>query len=402
MIGALLTLAVAGPPLQAEVDALLPEVAEARGLPIRHRVRVRVVTPQVVRARTRRQTASPGARRELAATRDALVALRAAPADVDLRALLVDVMGDHLGGWYGPRRHTLTVVRREPDDTNGPLSPDDRLVIGHELVHALQDQHHHLVRLRRRPARSSDVELALLGLVEGDATRLDQAPPVPSTPLDALELPGEPSALERLPLPLVDGLLFPYVDGPAFAQRLLARGPGVLDAAFAAPPLSTEQVLHPDRYLAGDAPRWPDLPPVRRLLGSGWRVVADDAAGEIGVRSLLEAWGVDPVAAARGADGWGGDRHLVVRARDGRLAALWWTTWDTEADAAGFEGLAGNALALRRPADAIGDDLVVRQACRVLVGLDLPATHADRAVRALADAPVRVWTSRHTTAPEPR
>lgn len=397
MIAALLALALADSPLQAAVDALLPEIAAARGLPVLHRVRVRIVTPERVRARTQRQTASPRARRELAGTRDALVALRVASPDLELRGLLVDVMGEQLGGWYGPRRHVLTVVRPEADAPE--LSAMDRVVVGHELVHAVQDQSHRIVRLRRRPARSGDVEIGLLGLVEGDATRLD-VPLDPPEPTPGPETFDTWDAIEQLPLPVSVPLMFPYLTGPGFASHLAAVGPDALDAAFARPPLSSEQVIHPDRYLAGDAPRWPDLPSARRLLGRGWRVVADDAVGEIGTMGLLLAWGVDPATAANGASGWAGDRQIVVRHRDERLAVLWWTAWDTEPDARDFAALVTNGLADRRPADAVGVDRVGRYARQVHVVLGLPEAEAADVVRSLAEAPVRVWTSRHETAPE--
>jgi hypothetical protein len=92
----------------------------------------------------------------------------------------------------------------------------------------------------------------------------------------AMPIGDDPAALEMdasdlgIESPfLMRELLFPYLDGLYFTQRIWGRGGwDAVEAAWAEPPRSTEQVMHPERY--------PDDEPVRRpvdiagRLGKGW------------------------------------------------------------------------------------------------------------------------------------
>lgn len=394
------------PGLQAAVDAIVPEVAASRALPLLRPVRVVVEDEEDVRARTRREYRSPAGRRELARTQGALEALRLAPPGLDLATLAIDAFGESLGAWYDPLHQRLVLVRR-PDafaDEGFSLDSQDGLVALHELVHALQHQHADLLRVARPKGPSGDVRLAALCTVEGDATyamvRLaagDDAPVVdamsPEDFADSFlgapsEAPPPDTALARLPLVVREGLLAPYDHGLRFAQALVASGGTArLDAALLAPPLSTEHVLHPAAWLADPDPvRWPELPPLRSLLGPGWRLVDDDVLGELGMRAALASWlNVEPTAPeiVEAAAGWGGDRYLAARHRDGRVLGLVWTAWDTDADADAFATLVRGAPEVH----------VTAGADRVILVLGAPETTRDAISDALVRAPEQRWRS---------
>jgi hypothetical protein len=118
-----------------------------------------------------------------------------------------------------------------------------------------------------------------------------------------------------------------------------------LDASFRAPPLSTEQILHPEKYLSA-RPDWPvrlDLDARATALDGavgvtegGPGVVDTNTLGEAGIRWLLETMPSTPRATvARAAEGWDGDRYRVWR-EDAAVFGAWTTTWDRAADAREF------------------------------------------------------------------
>jgi len=124
-----------------------------------------------------------------------------------------------------------------------------------------------------------------------------------------------------------DHLIQPYLAGLGLARAIWSRGGGAaMRDAWARPPESTEQVLHPERYFAGEAPR--RLVP-RMLPPPGARLLSEGTLGELLLRSLLEP------GAESAAEGWGGDAWRLYDAA-GRTLLVWRSEWDSEADAAEF------------------------------------------------------------------
>ena len=113
---------------------------------------------------------------------------------------------------------------------------------------------------------------------------------------------------------LIEAFSFRYRDGARFVEEVRRKnGSRSVDALFARPPLSSEQVLHPEKYFQGEAPREVFLDEAKF---AGWQVTASTPIGEIGVRGILMA-GVAERDAIRAAAGWGGDRaYLFERGAD--------------------------------------------------------------------------------------
>ena len=136
---------------------------------------------------------------------------------------------------------------------------------------------------------------------------------------------------------LISSLIVPYSDCSRFVGALYNEGGfAALDAAWADPPRSTEHILHPERYLAGDAPQIGALTPLTDTLGAGWEQIEDDILGEFFLREYLDQQLATSVA-ERAAEGWGGDRYVVYwnEATDGLVMALR-LVWDTAEDATEF------------------------------------------------------------------
>jgi hypothetical protein len=218
------------------------------------------------------------------------------------------LLGDTVVGFYDVKEKALVVRGAQP-------SPFVRQVLVHELTHALQDQ---WFGIDRPEVDRSDDERSngFLGLVEGDARRIDAEyrASLPAQEQGQAELEelsqGGDAADTEIPPVLADLLGFPYVVGPPFVKAVLAaRGQPGLDAAFAAPPTTTEQLLHPDRYLAGDAAKPVEDPPAEG------KVIDRGVLGEQGLTLVLQlavsAGAVGPADARQAALGWGGDRYVA-------------------------------------------------------------------------------------------
>src|SRR5205814_2053342 len=108
-----------------------------------------------------------------------------------------------------------------------------------------------------------------------------------------------------------------------------------VNAAFSSPPRSTEQIIHPEKYLAREQPIEVALPDLAAALGPGWTQLRSDVLGELDLRILLEQF-IDPAVAAKGAEGWGGDRFSLLESTNGQLALLISTVWDSDDEAGEF------------------------------------------------------------------
>jgi hypothetical protein len=215
------------------------------------------------------------------------------------------------------------------------------MTLYHELVHALQDQHYNLKGALDWKPEQSDIQTALQALAEGDATvaMLDVARsaaglaqmdfPVGLLQLDSLLMQAKPE-FANIPGFLVRALISPYADGLTFVREIRARGGGwaAVDAAWRERPISTEQILHPDKYLA----REPVLPVAPIALPPGFvKTTFRDVMGEQGLKLLFEEW-APANSAALAASGWGGDR-IAVFSNDSENTALWHLIFDDEVSA---------------------------------------------------------------------
>jgi hypothetical protein len=185
-------------------------------------------------------------------------------------------------------------------------------------------------------------------------------------------------SLDDAPLAIRETLLFPYREGFGFVASCLERnGWASVDAALRKPPRSTEQVLHPDKYVRDEKPVLVRLPPPAFL--DDYAVAHATSWGELGFALWLRSHGIPADAAAHAAEGWGGDRVLTL-ARDGDLdpshgVGVARFVWDSEADAIEAYDAASRALdAAVTGATAESTDVRIRW-----LGLDGKVTMLERA-----------------------
>jgi hypothetical protein len=263
-----------------------------------------------------------------------LRALGLLTADQDIVALTEQLYTAQVLGFYDFDAKRMVVV------TDAGLTPAARITYAHEYTHALQDAAFDSSAAQEAVAGQRDQELALLGLEEGDATTAmvlwaighlsaGELAGITETPVP--DMSGIPAWMVRL-------LEFPYLSGAEFVGQLYASGGwDAVNAAYDDLPASTEQVLHPEAYVAGQAPVAVEALDLAAALGAGWTNVTDTTLGEAWMSIWLEGLGVAQAAADVGADGWGGDHLTVATAADGSWALGWRIAWDAPIEATEFE-----------------------------------------------------------------
>ena len=311
-------------------------VAQLRGLnflrPVTYKEIPRAELPAILRQKLAQQVPD----QEFGDTSVSLAALGLLPAGLDLKKTYLDLLGEQIGAFYDQHSAELFTFSGQPLD-NG----QNRVILAHELTHALEDQHFHLARLPLETKGNDDRALAASALVEGDATlvmsqyMLGDLSASSTRDMLAGSLSTDVRQLASAPRYLRETLLFPYLRGQEFCQTLYQTGGwGALAAAFEHPPESTAEILHPGRFLARNAvSAVPIQLPGGALLGQA--PIGDNVLGEFGVRQFLARWLKDDAQAERIAAGWTADRYLVYG--DAKASSyVWKSRWSSPRDAAEF------------------------------------------------------------------
>lgn len=326
--------------LQTMSDRVAREVAALRGLPLLLPVERRVEGRAGLRHRLEEMTREEVAPDLLEAADRLLHRLRLLRPEQHYEQVMLKLLGDEIAGFYDPRAKTFFILSDMPESTQVGI-------MSHELHHALQDQHFGIDRVRGYGDRVQDVGLATSALLEGDALatmlmypsgELSASPRLLDKLMSAsMQAAAAPAGLSET---IWQSILFSYASGLSFVTAVAeAKGWAAVTELYASPPQSTEQVLHPERYLERDEPTWLEHPsPV-----PGAERYAVDVMGEWMVRSLLGEWlgaSVAPVAVARAAAGWDGDRLSGWRyVGSDRELVTWLLVWDSEEDAEAFARL---------------------------------------------------------------
>ncbi|MBK8025303.1 MAG: hypothetical protein IPK19_28925 [Chloroflexi bacterium] len=289
---------------------------------------------------------------QLDRSEDFYVVLNLLPADIDLGQVYLDLLSSQVAGFYDTDTQTMNVIPMMGDDPGGKLSLLEQTIYVHEYTHALQDMNFDLDSLRTDDISNNrpDQSLAITALIEGDATAVMQVylqEAASSNPLAALSMLAESAAAGALLPPagipdiLTRELLLPYEEGLNFVLGVWNDGGWeAIDAAFVNLPTTTEQILHPEKYLAGEGAIPVDLSALDP--GEGWAPVWDTTLGEFYLLEHVASLAEFRTAAVRATTGWGGDSFRVWRNGD-QLASVLEIVFDTPEDTAEFVEVYGEA-----------------------------------------------------------
>jgi len=332
---------------RAAIDDLVRTAESVRQLRLRRPVTIEIEDGDAIARSLRAQIEEA----EIERARLVYGALGLLDADADLHSMFEGVLGEQVIGYYDPDTGRLVIRDDVMAGLAGAFGPEQaqeaRLVLVHELVHALQDQRLGLGESYEKE-RTADADNAFRAVVEGDATlaMLAHALRQQGIPLSAatagIQQMGDYLDLNALvrgeklddaPAILRVTLVAPYLRGLQFVAAVQGRGgwPAV-NNAHRRPPVTSEQVLHPDKYFAREPAEVIEISDNEAVLAAGFERVEEDTLGELELGVYLgqgRASGTNEEAAA----GWAGD-HLAVYGRGEETAVIWWTTWDTDTDAA--------------------------------------------------------------------
>ena len=304
------------------------DVAELRGLEFLEPVEAEYLSPQELGEYLQGRMGEEE-REELRQLDELLTILGLIEPDADLVQLYLGLLSESVLGVYDTDDERL-IVRLDGD----AISPDRELTLAHELTHALQQQHFGIGALLEDAEDDFDRGLAVSALAEGDATLLEQfyllanslpLPDAPDTPL-----------YDKAPKVIRDLLIFPYIAGLGMVTENLGEGGwDGIDAAYKDPPRSTEQVMHPAKYLEGEAPLEVTLPDLGIALNQDWTPVYSSVGGEFLIQRHLDS-GLSTREASDAAAGWGGDAFALYHDGDDGRLLVWLLQWDSEKEAGEF------------------------------------------------------------------
>ena len=316
-------------------DSVLKETSELRELSILRGVKSGAQSRAEIERMIIKNLDEDTTPAEMHASEMLLKAFGLAPEDFAYRSFLIKLLTEQVAGYYDPKAQQFYLADWIEVEGQKP-------VMAHELTHALQDQHFNLKRFENWPTGDSDAELAAHALIEGDAT-LAMTYYLRKHPMIALAFirnAQEMSAeqYKQAPRAIRESLLFPYQEGSEWATKVYERGGwAMVSEAFTKLPLSTEQILHPEKYFSYERPVKVTLPNFRLALGPGWKRIDNDVNGEWGYYLALDEFLNNATESREAAEGWAGDRFAIYEGPGSSSVFLAQVTvWDTAADAKEF------------------------------------------------------------------
>ncbi len=264
----------------------------------------------------------------------------------DMYNILLRLYSEGVAGSYDPDTGELVIVARA-----GGLNAYDRVTYAHEYNHVLQDQNYRIRTMGfSQEGWDTDSEKAagVQALLEGDSSLLEEQYKATLSFAEQREYDKvinsfDLSIYNEIPEYLLQDFFFPYSQGLEFVRRYYDKGGWArVDEVWKNPPVSTEHILHPERYEAGDLPRVVARPALTDTLGAGWHEIESNTMGEW-YTYLILAYGVNEDArlsdrtAKLATEGWGGDGYVAYYNDDAQqivFAQQW--DWDTDIDTEEF------------------------------------------------------------------
>jgi hypothetical protein len=312
--------------LQA-ADEVLAQMSKILSLPIKEPLKKSVRSREEIREFLIRQMRQGKDDAKRYADQKALEALALIPKGYPLDQKLLALLTEQIAGLYDPREREFFIA-----DWTQPT--EQRIIMAHELTHALQDQYFHVEKWEDEVKSNDDAQLARESVLEGSAIiamidyllRDSGKSSRDIKDFDPTLLLGDVNdspELSQAPMVIQDEITFPYVPGASFVQRALKAWSGWPDLhrLFENPPASTQQILHPDLYFRGVAPAQVDLTPVTKAVPRGWKKLDENILGEFAINEILKQF-LGKGRADELAPSWAGDRYAIYQRESGTQTLL--------------------------------------------------------------------------------
>jgi hypothetical protein len=305
------------PNLLVQADSVLQQMSELTGLPIKSSLKKQIISRAEVEKYLSETLHAEMTPQEIHIQEATLQAFGLVAPDFNLEKFLIRFYTEQAAGFYDPHRKTMFIADWvEPDM--------QRLVLAHELTHALQDQNFDLERFLKAVRPDDDASNARQAVVEGHATaamiqqlitpmKLEDMPALEPLMAPVIQQQFEEfPAFTRAPFFFRFQALFPYIEGMGFMQRgLQAGGWKGLNSLFNDPPNTTKEIFEPQAYFEKQQLPKVSLAHPAPLAGiRGLDFLAENTMGELGYYALLGQL-ISEDEAKSVAAGWLADRYLL-------------------------------------------------------------------------------------------
>jgi hypothetical protein len=310
----------------AAADEVLGQMSQITGLKLVTPLKKSLRSREEIRAYVIKQMNEDKNPAERYADQRSAEAFGLLPKGFDLDSFMVNVLTEQIEGLYDPKTHEFYIADWSP-------LADQRMVMAHELTHALEDQHFQIEAWVKAARPNEDAELARDAVLEGSAMAAMVDYLMLGTGRSLKDLPdfdpsmllgdlGSTPTLQKAPPFLKDALIFPYLGGLTFSAALMKNsGWAALPGVFEKPPVSTQQILHPALYRSGKTPASVALPRLEKLLGDNWSNLDENIMGEFGWKEVLKQF-LDNDRAKTLAAAWDGDRYILFEQKQTKKLIL--------------------------------------------------------------------------------
>jgi hypothetical protein len=321
--------------LCGEANRIAEDLTKISGMPLHHAVPCDFITKEKINEFLNKRVKEVAKPDEIRAEELTLKKFGLVPPDFDLAKNTVDLLTEQAAAFYDYDKKKLFITEGTPNDTQEP-------VLAHELSHALADQNYNLGKYIRQGRKSDDGSTARLAVMEGQATwlmseylarknggTLKDNPSLVAMMSNLSDSSGQYPVYENAPLYLRLTLVFPYTKGMLFQHAVFQRdGQYGFAEVFRRPPLSTQQILHPEEYFANRKPTQPEVPDPH--LPRSYKGLVGGALGELEHGVLLEQFAGKDRAAEISPHWRGSNFELREDKKAGVVVLLYAVEWDSE------------------------------------------------------------------------
>jgi hypothetical protein len=295
--------------LADEVSELITAAEEVRGLEFIVEPVITIVSSEELAERVRSLIEEDLEPADVAVAQRLYEILGLLDGTIDLGQAYLDLYAEQVGGFYDHETDEMVIMG------GSSLSPLSRSIVVHELIHALTDQHYSFADLSDELWDNEEFERvsAISSLAEGDATyfQLIYLQTLSTQEqIDAIteSMDTDTTVMDSLPAWFAQDLTFPYDFGFGFVERLISDNDiAAVNQAYELLPMTTEQILHPEKYYLREGALPIEIPTVDI---PGYTVFEEGSFGEWNTRLFLLD-GIEPGDALVAAAGWGGDRYRI-------------------------------------------------------------------------------------------
>ena len=314
------------PEFLATADEVVKEMSQITGWRLKTPLKKSIRSREDIHAYILRQMNDEKDAKERYASARSAEAFGLIPKDFNLDNFLVDLLTEQIAGLYDPKAHEFYIADWIPAD-------EQRMVMAHELTHALEDQHFDIEPWVHAARPNDDAEMAREAVLEGSAMAAMLEYELQGKGLKLKDLPefdpsvfvGDPAAtpiLKKAPPFIKDSLMFPYFSGLTFSMGVLKSGGWpAFSSVFARPPANTQQILHPDLYFANKAPALLKVDLPAAVPGENWVLLEQNSLGELGWKEVLKQF-IDEARATSMAAGWDGDDYATFEQKNSKRLML--------------------------------------------------------------------------------